>query len=753
MDVSPCYFFIYLNNEIAIGTNSSLQRDYMRHSTKLSLALVTVGVLVLSACGNSTAKLLDSTTTKTKNSSLDDSSGLNVKAMTFNREELNGWESSDWGVGLEDQILRDDNKLTACPEGTPTSVATIDNASLSPIQSACQSEFLVVHYTGFVTVPGNAGEDVAVNFKVAKDDTFSMTVDGNSVIDAWNNSGCAWVEGSTTLKAGQQYPLDAWFSQFRGGICNQMTWSLNGGEFEIVPQSALSRAAGTTEENVTPGSEEEATTTTVAEEVTTTTEATANVASFSIDESDTMLVEGDETYNVANNKTFRAPAGKKFGKVLWASYGTPTVENKVLTLSGCNSDTSLSVVEAVANGNTSFVLPAGNGDYGDPCYGTYKRVKALITLIDDESYVSNPMETGVAIDAPNTSYFETAEHYAKAVTAPEGKLFGEVLFASYGIQKLEGNMVSIGWCHSKKSVDLVKAALENKASGTIPASNGNYGDPCWGTYKYVKVVMSLIDDPDYVKATATTVAVEPASIAAPTNVAAVAGNGSASITWDASETGNTEVTGYLVQVSSDGFANSVTIKVTSTEALALGLANGQEHEIRVAADNKADGVISEWSAIVKATPTAPAVTTTTTVPAEVTVSKAIVVTEEKTVTIEEGATSIECDNDCFAKIAASLGATDAPVYVSVDGGERIIVDGADFNKIAVGADAKKLTFMTVVEDVLQQTTLDVNRSGEVPAASTSGGSSSSNSNNLLWLLILGAVVLCGGGYAYSRKKN
>ena len=724
----------------------------MRHSTKLSLALVTVGVLALSACGNSTAKLLDSTTTKTKNAALDDNSGLNVKAMTFNREELNGWESSDWGVGLEDQILRDDNKLTACPEGTPTSVATIDNASLSPIQSACQSEFLVVHYTGFVTVPGNAGEDVAVNFKVAKDDTFSMTVDGNSVIDAWNNSGCAWVEGSTTLKAGQQYPLDAWFSQFRGGICNQMTWSLNGGEFEIVPQSALSRAAGTTEENVTPGSEEEATTTTVAEEVTTTTEATANVASFSIDESDTMLVEGDETYNVANNKTFRAPAGKKFGKVLWASYGTPTVENKVLTLSGCNSDTSLSVVEGAAKGKTSFVLPAGNGDYGDPCYGTYKRVKALITLVDDESYVSNPMETGVAIDAPNTSYFETAEHYAKAVTAPEGKLFGEVLFASYGIQKLEGNMVSIGWCHSKTSVELVKAALENKASGTIPASNGNYGDPCWGTYKYVKVVMSLIDDPDYVKATATTVAVEPASIAAPTNVAAVAGNGSASITWDASETGNTEVTGYLVQVSSDGFANSVTIKVTSTEAIALGLANGQEHEIRVAADNKADGVISEWSAIVQATPVAPTVTTSTTVPAEVTVSKAIVVTEEKTVTIESGATSIDCDSACFATIAASLGATDAPVYVSVDGGERISIDGADFSKIAVGPEAKKLTFMTLVEDALQQTTFDVNRSGEVPTAPTSGGSTSS-SNNLLWLLILGAVVLCGGGYAYSRNKK
>ena len=725
----------------------------MRHSTKLSLALVTVGVLALSACGKSTAKLLDSTTTKTKNAALDDNSGLNAKAMTFNFEELTGSENNDWGVGLEDQIPRDENKLTACPEGTPTSVANIDN-SLDAIESACQSDYYVVHYTGFITVPGNAGEDVSVNFQVARDDGFSLAIDGNSVIDAWNISGCAWVEGTTTLKAGQKYPLDAWFYEYRGGVCNQMAWSLNGGEFEIVPQSALSRAAGTTEENVTTGSEEEATTTTtVAEEVTTTTkEPTATVASFSIEESDTMLVEGDETYSASRNKTFLAPAGKKFGKVLWASYGTPTVENKILTLSGCNSDTSVSVVEAAAAGKTSFVLPAGNGDYGDPCYGTYKRVKALITLVDDESYVSNPMETGVAIDAPNTSYFETSEHYAKAVTAPEGKMFGEVLFASYGIQTLKGNMVSIGWCHAKKSVELVEAALSNKVAGTIPASNSNYGDPCYGTYKYVKVVMSLIDDPDYVKATATTVAVEPASIATPSNVVAVAGNGSVSITWDASAEGNTEVTGYLVQASTDGFVNSTTIKVTTTEAIALGLANGQEHEIRVAADNKADGVISEWSAIVKATPVAPTVTTSTTVPAEVTVSKAIVVTEEKTVTIESGATSIDCDSACFATIAASLGATDAPVYVSVDSGERISIDGADFSKIAVGPDAKKLTFMTLVEDALQQTTFDVNRSGEVPAAPTSGGSSSST-NNLVWLLILGAVVLCGGGYAYSRNKK
>jgi hypothetical protein len=395
----------------------------MRHSTKLSLALVTVGVFALSACGNSTAKLLDSTSTKTKNAALDDNSGLNVKAMTYNYDDIVGREDSYWGAGLEDQIPRDEKKLNACPEGTPTSIPNIDNDSLSSIENACQGDFYVVHYTGFITVPGNVGDDVAVNFKVAKDDGFSLAIDGNSVIDTWNVSSCSWVEGSTTLKAGQKYPLDAWFYEYRGGVCNQMTWSLDGAGFDIVPQSALSRVGDATEE----------TTTTIAEEVTQTTVA--------------------------------------------------------------EEETSTTIAEEV---------------------------------------------------------------------------------------------------------------------------------------------------------TQTTVAEEE---------------------------------------------------------------------------------------------------TSTTIADEATVSNAIVKTDDKTVTIEADATNVNCDNACYAAIAASLGATDGPVYVSVDGGERIAIDGADFSKIAVGKDAKKLIFSTLVDGVSKETTFDLNRSAESPA------SSSSNSNNLLWLLILVAVMLGGGGYAYSRKKK
>ena len=281
----------------------------MRRATKMSIALVTVGVLALSACGNSTAQLLEST--KTKNAALDSNAGLNVKAMTFKRESLQGWESHPWGQGIEDQIVRDESKLIACPSSTPTSVTNIDAAPLATITKACQAEFLVVHYTGFVTVPGTAGEDVKVKFRVAKDDTFFMNVDGATIINAWNNTGCAWVEGTTTLKAGKKYPLDAWFSQFRGGICNQMTWSLNGGANEIVPQSALSRVDDTPAPTTTTTVAETTTTTTVEEKaagqnVVTTTTVVEEKASGAAATTTTTVAESTATENAATATTVAA---------------------------------------------------------------------------------------------------------------------------------------------------------------------------------------------------------------------------------------------------------------------------------------------------------------------------------------------------------------------------------------------------------------------------------------------------------------
>jgi len=338
----------------------------MRHSTKLGVALVTVGVLALSACGKSTAKLLDSSTTKTKNAALDDNSGLNAKGLTFKRESLDGWESHTWGVGLEDQIVRDESKLTACPEGTPTKVDTIDDGSLHAIQNACQPEFLVVHYTGFITAPGTAGEDVNVKFKVAKDDTFFMTVGGNTVVDDWHNSGCRWAEGTTTLKAGQKYPLDAWFSQFRGGICNQMTWSINDGDFEIVPASALSRVDDTPAATTTTVN---STTTTVAEET-----ASKEVATT------TTVAEGTASENAVAT-TSPAPSDTMAPGSAGTSDSTVTSDTSAAT-----SDTMAATDSTVASGTAASEDTTGTGNSGSSSNNIWWLLILLVIILGGGGY-------------------------------------------------------------------------------------------------------------------------------------------------------------------------------------------------------------------------------------------------------------------------------------------------------------------------------------------------------------------------------
>lgn len=216
----------------------------MKISKKLGIALAAVGMLTLSACGNSTAKLLDSPETNTKNAALDDTSGLNIKSMTFDRTKLNNWQKYPNGIGVEDQIVRDETKYPLCPKGL-TTVANIDTPALNSIMASCQREFIILHYTGFITAPGNAGETVSVKFRMAKDDTYVMKIGDTTVIDDWHNTGCSNREGTISMIAGKKYPFDAWFSQYGGGICSQLSWSVAGGTQVVVPSSAFSRVDDT----------------------------------------------------------------------------------------------------------------------------------------------------------------------------------------------------------------------------------------------------------------------------------------------------------------------------------------------------------------------------------------------------------------------------------------------------------------------------------------------------------------------------
>jgi len=74
------------------------------------------------------------------------------------------------------------------------------------------------------------------------------------------------------------------------------------------------------------------------------------------------------------NLTITVPAGTLITSVNFASYGTPTGTNGVYAIGTCHAANSVTVVEGFALGNNTFTVPANNGTFGDPCFGTPKRL-------------------------------------------------------------------------------------------------------------------------------------------------------------------------------------------------------------------------------------------------------------------------------------------------------------------------------------------------------------------------------------------
>ena len=88
----------------------------------------------------------------------------------------------------------------------------------------------------------------------------------------------------------------------------------------------------------------------------------------------------------------------------------------------------------------------------------------------------------------------TANENANAVmTAPAGKVFTSVEFASYGTPTGNCGAFAIGNCHAANSVTVVSGLLiGNSGTINILANSSLFGDPCSGTVKRL-----------YIQATAT----------------------------------------------------------------------------------------------------------------------------------------------------------------------------------------------------------------------------------------------------------
>ena len=75
------------------------------------------------------------------------------------------------------------------------------------------------------------------------------------------------------------------------------------------------------------------------------------------------------------------------------------------------------------------------------------------------------------------------ENQNATLTAPAGLLINNIDFASYGTPNGTCGNFTIGSCHATNSITKLSPYLLGNNSGTVPATNGLFGDPCGGTVK------------------------------------------------------------------------------------------------------------------------------------------------------------------------------------------------------------------------------------------------------------------------------
>lgn len=116
-----------------------------------------------------------------------------------------------------------------------TSVPNIDVDWGGGVVAGCQEEFVLIHYTGYLTSP-KSGD---ITFQSWADDGFFFSLDGVPIIDDWTLKGCGGSSATVPLVANQPYKFDAWWYEYGGGACNHLWWDAEGEGMNVVSANAF----------------------------------------------------------------------------------------------------------------------------------------------------------------------------------------------------------------------------------------------------------------------------------------------------------------------------------------------------------------------------------------------------------------------------------------------------------------------------------------------------------------------------------
>ena len=76
-----------------------------------------------------------------------------------------------------------------------------------------------------------------------------------------------------------------------------------------------------------------------------------------------------------------------------------------------------------------------------------------------------------------------------SLRAPDGHVFSNVLFASYGHPTGSDGLFTVGYCHSQSSVEQIAKVAYGKTKFGIKASNEVFGDVSHNRVKKLAVVL------------------------------------------------------------------------------------------------------------------------------------------------------------------------------------------------------------------------------------------------------------------------
>jgi predicted nucleic acid-binding Zn-ribbon protein len=133
---------------------------------------------------------------------------------------------------------RSDTTYTKC---RTTTVSNIDANWGGGDVLGCGSEYIMVHYHGYITYPTTT----KVYFQAPADDGFYMSIGGQQVINDWSLKGCgANSTGMFSFTGGKSYAVDAWFYEWTGGACSSLYYKpLGSSSYAVAPASFFTQNA------------------------------------------------------------------------------------------------------------------------------------------------------------------------------------------------------------------------------------------------------------------------------------------------------------------------------------------------------------------------------------------------------------------------------------------------------------------------------------------------------------------------------